>query len=201
MLDSKNKIFFGKAALAVAALALLFIAGFGTRGSAPKQTVEARTAGLELLARELNAEAPGGIGEFPDALLKDAAGNSFALSGHRGKIVLVSFWASWCPACNQELPLLQSLYDRLGAEGLLFVGANFQEDAQTVKTYVRQKGYTFPVVMDAKGEAFDRLQAAFLPTTFVISKQGELLGKIVGHRDWHSKRIRAALQQALRNPA
>ena len=200
MLDSKQKNFCIKTAVTVTALALLFIAGFGSRSSAPDQTMEPRTTEFDFLARELNVEALARTGDFPHAILKDLAGKPFELSGHRGKIVLLSFWASWCPACNQELPLLQALYDALGAEGLLFVGANFQEDARTVESYVRQKGYTFPVVMDANGEAFDRLQAAFLPTTFVITKHGELLGKIVGHRDWHSTRIRAAFEQALRNP-
>ncbi|MDH3442832.1 MAG: TlpA family protein disulfide reductase [Deltaproteobacteria bacterium] len=201
MLNSKPKNFFIKAAVAVASVALLLIAGLGAKTSAPERTIEPRGQTLDFLTRELNAEPPARNDGFPHALLKDLTGNPFKLNGQGGKIILVSFWASWCPACNQELPLLQSLYTKLGPEGLLFVGANFQEDAQTVERYLQAHGYTFPVVMDTKGEAFDRLQAAFLPTTFILTENGDLRGKIVGHRDWQSKRIRNALQQALRDPA
>ncbi len=201
MFNFRRRIASLKGPVAVSLLALLFIAAIGGKKPAPDPVAEPGATEFDLLKRELNIEAPVRIKEFPHALLRDVAGNPFELKRHSGKIVVLSFWASWCPACNQELPLLQSLYDALGPEGLIFVGANFQEDAGTVKSYMRQRGYSFPVAMDATGEAFDHLQAAFLPTTFILTEKGRILGKIVGHREWHSKRIRAAFEQALRNPA
>ncbi len=104
----------------------------------------------------------------------DAAGKTVSLTDLRGHPVMLNFWATWCPPCREEMPLIQRVASdtTLRDRGLLFFGANLWEDAGTVRSFMKDGGYTFPVVLDTKHDVSDAYNVRAIPTTFFIDKDG-----------------------------
>jgi len=112
----------------------------------------------------------------PDFLLERLGGGELRLSDLRGKAVLVNFWASWCPPCREELPVLVDAYQRHESRGFVVVGVNLQEADGKVHDFAREFGVDFPVVIDRDGEVADawRLGGPVrgLPTSYFIDEHG-----------------------------
>ncbi|MFC4304477.1 redoxin domain-containing protein [Cohnella boryungensis] len=115
--------------------------------------------------------------EAPPIQGVDTAGQRIALQDYRGQAVVVNFWASWCKPCVQEMPLIDEAY-REGKFKLISVNAG--ESKGTVNEYLREHGISFPVLIDATGQASDRYRVVGLPATFVIDEQGRLSRMGVG---------------------
>ena len=125
----------------------------------------------------------------PDFELADVNGNRVRLSSHRGQAVVLNFWATWCPPCLREMPLLQSIYDRERANGVMVIGVNVGEPPDVVANFLNRHHLTYPIWADspdaeAAGSgaraAFNALGAAALPTTLYIKPDGVLLHRTVG---------------------
>lgn len=121
----------------------------------------------------------------PDFTLVDQYGNEHKLSDYRGKTVFLNFWATWCSPCKAEMPQIQTLYENYGEnEGDLIVlgmaAPNYgrEGDIDTIKKFLTDKGYTFPVLMDEDAEFFYQYGISAFPTTFMIDKDGNLFGYI-----------------------
>ncbi len=102
------------------------------------------------------------------------------LSDLRGQVVLINFWATWCPYCRHEMPAMQAFRDAYRHCGFEIVAFSVDEEAETVKRFMRDKGYTFPAPLAAAG-----VTAAFggidrLPTSFIVDRQGWLRHKVSG---------------------
>lgn len=107
-----------------------------------------------------------------------------------GKVVVVNFWATWCPPCVAEMPSFQKLYDAYGANvDFYFVTS---EKPDKVKRFLDKNEYSLPVYLQFF-EAPEQMQASVLPTTYVLSKSGEIVVNETGVADWNSKKIRALL--------
>ncbi len=128
----------------------------------------------------------------PDFTLVDQNGETHTLSDYQGKTVFLNFWATWCGPCQNEMPEIQALYEKYGSNGgeLVVLGvANpksedypYNQDNKTqaeVEQFLREKGYTFPVVMDTTGEVFSAYGISAFPTTFMIDAEGNLFGYVV----------------------
>lgn len=112
----------------------------------------------------------------PDFELVTLDGQPARLSNLRGKVVLLNFWATWCPPCKAEMPDLEAIYREYGdAQGLVVVGVNYEEDAAPVEAFVRERGLSFPVWLDRKGEAAAKLGVRGLPVSFIIDREGYVL--------------------------
>ena len=149
-------------------------------------TVSSLTAGAERpdsrfgpvdLAAGLNpARLPvgGRQGEMaPDFNLQTPDGSVIRLSDFRGKVVVLNFWASWCPPCRAEMPALQEAADRFTDAGVLVMGVNVQEDAETIRAFMERFGLSFAVVQDLTGQiTTDAYRVNGLPSTFFIGKDG-----------------------------
>jgi thiol-disulfide isomerase/thioredoxin len=107
-------------------------------------------------------------------------GRRLNLEQLRGKVVLVNFWATWCPYCRHEMPAMESFYRDYQAQGFEIVALSQDDDLGKVAAFMGKEGYHFPVALEPAGAS-----AAFggvnrLPTSFVIDKQGRLRKKISG---------------------
>ena len=109
---------------------------------------------------------------------KDIHGKPVALSDYRGKVVLVDFWATWCPPCRKEIPGFIDLYNTYRSRGLAVIGVSMDDSKSDVKRFARKLKMNYPVVM---GAGRDDLEPAFgelpLPTAFVISRDGRICRK------------------------
>ncbi len=141
---------------------LIIAAGFGlVWANQPKPTVG---------ATKPTAQPSGQIA--PDFTLKTLAGETVSLSDFRGKVVLVNFWASWCPPCVAELPTIHQFYQTHQADGFVVLAVNAQENYGTVSGFINQHAYTFPVLLDPDSAAANAYGIRALPTSFILDKNG-----------------------------
>ncbi len=132
------------------------------------------------LAPELSWQADDGS----TATLTDLDGNAITLESLRGKLVWLNFWASWCPPCQGETPVLRELDERYRDQGLAIVGVAVQETAPgVVRGYVEKYGLEFPIGFDATADVFDRYRVFALPTQYFIGPDGRILGVVNGPLD------------------
>jgi cytochrome c biogenesis protein CcmG/thiol:disulfide interchange protein DsbE len=118
----------------------------------------------------------------PDFMLPDLNGQSVSLSALRGRPVLLNFWATWCGPCRSEMPYLQELQmDPAWRErGLLILAVNLQEPETTVSKFMADNGFSFTVLLDARGEAGRLYNVASIPATYIIGKDGIIKNSRVG---------------------
>jgi peroxiredoxin len=120
----------------------------------------------------------------PDFSLANLAGETVSLSDYKGKVILLDFWATWCPPCRKEIPDFVNLQDEYGAKGLQIVGISLDQDGvQVVKDFAEEFGINYPVLMGNSKVKADYGGIRGIPTTFLISRKGEIIDKYVGFRD------------------
>ena len=119
--------------------------------------------------------------------LKDAFGNLTRLSDYRGKVVFVNFWASWCAACVVEMPAMEKLHRRLKDKDFVMVAINMQESDTQVKAFFEKLKLSFTALLDSNGEVAAGFAVNALPTTFVLDKEGRIVGAAIGPREWDSR--------------
>ncbi|MBE9503194.1 MAG: TlpA family protein disulfide reductase [Proteobacteria bacterium] len=125
----------------------------------------------------------------PDFTFRDLSFKDVSLSQYKGKIVLLNLWSTTCPPCIDEVPYFENLYQKMkGNEGfqLLTVVTNRGEDATVVKTFMDKHGLHFPALVDTKKVVYSRYKLTGWPETFLIGKDGIILDKFVGPKEWDS---------------
>ncbi len=123
------------------------------------------------------------VGEkLPDFTLQNLKGENINLRELEGKIVILNFWATWCPYCVQEMPDLNKL-DKEN-EDLIVVAVNVNEKKSIVEEYIKDGGYDFQVVLDEEGEISINYMATNLPSTYFINEEGLFVGRVVGGMDY-----------------
>jgi thiol-disulfide isomerase/thioredoxin len=170
------------------------------RGGLEDRPVEPAAQISELLLRELNVEPLNQSLSNFDLALQDLQGKRINLLDLRGKVVLLNFWATWCPSCKLEMPSMEVLHERLGNEGLMMLAVNVRESVEEVRAFFQEHNLSFSAILDPEGRAFERFYVWSLPTTFIIDRKGKLLGKIIGYRDWDSEQTIRVLQMLLETP-
>jgi thiol-disulfide isomerase/thioredoxin len=136
----------------------------------------------------------------PDFELVDLGGRAVRLSDFRGRVVLVNFWATWCAPCREEMPALGTLAKDLGPLGLTVVAVNHKEGKSVIETFLREGKLTILVVMDKDGRVAERYQVHALPATFIVNRQGKVVGTVLGSRDWVGPDARDYLGRLLNEP-
>ncbi len=126
------------------------------------------------------APVVGGIA--PNFTLQDISGKSVELNQvlKQKKVTLVNFWATWCPPCRAEIPELISFYKKYKAKGVELLAVNLQENASDVRTFARNNGMDFPVLLDGSGRVGQLYQVMAIPTTFFLNSSGKIVSKIEG---------------------
>jgi peroxiredoxin len=126
-----------------------------------------------------------------------AEGRRLSLVGLRGHVVVLTFWATWCEPCRDEMRLLEELHRDLGGTGLVIVGVTFRESTAAIAGYARSLSLTFPLASDERGEVSRTYGVVGLPTTFVIARDGRAIARAVGVREWTSDAARALVRALL----
>nr|WP_018864574.1 TlpA disulfide reductase family protein [Thioalkalivibrio sp. ARh3] len=136
--------------------------------------------------------------EAPPLELGDLDGREHTLGDYRGQVVVVNFWATWCPPCREELPSLQRLWDTLGPEGLVVLGVNVGEDADRIFFFTADYPVDFPLLLDRDANAIDTWPVRGIPTTFVIDPEGRIAYRAIGAREFDHPDIVERLRELRR---
>jgi peroxiredoxin len=107
-----------------------------------------------------------------DFTLTDLDGRAHSLGQHRGKIVLVNFWATWCKPCTTEMPAMQTVYDKLRDKGFIVLAVNELEDEAKVREHIRTYGHTFTVLMDHDNRVANQYGVYGLPVSVFVDQNG-----------------------------
>ncbi len=118
----------------------------------------------------------------PDFTAKTPGGKAIRLSDLRGKVVLVNFWASWCPPCRAEMPAIESVYLAYQGQGLVVLAVNstIQDNSTNARAFFTENKLSFPILLDETGEITSLYRVQSLPTSFFIDRAGVIREVIVG---------------------
>jgi peroxiredoxin len=155
-----------------------------------------------VLLTAMGAYSPADSGKNPpviekaaDFSLKDLRGGAVSLSSMRGKVVLLNFWATWCPPCLSEMPSLNKLYLELRPRGFEVVAVSLDKSAENVGEYISKKGFKFLVLIDERNTVSKRYKVFSTPTSFLIDRQGNIVERFYGEYDWQDREIKAKIEK------
>lgn len=120
----------------------------------------------------------------PDFNLLDVNGSPVGLSGYRGKMVLLNFWATWCEPCREEMPSMEQLSRNFGGQGLAVVAINQRESAALVNKFMRTHGLNFTALLDTTGRVAGYYRVYGIPVSYLIDANGQAIGMKSGSIDW-----------------
>jgi peroxiredoxin len=162
---------------AVLALACLGLGSAGSTADAPDIPALMRDFGVGFLS-----------GEPTPVTLPDLGGERVALQSHRGRLVMLYFWATWCPYCTREMPsTIETIHRELRDQGLTILAINLGEPRAVVSPWVEQHHLTFPILLDESGAVAGAYRVRGTPTVVLVDRQGRLLGRTVGSREWDTE--------------
>jgi peroxiredoxin len=170
-----------------------------TRESArPLAAPMAASPKLDSLYDALAMQRPVEPTEAPDFTLPDVEGRPVRLRELRGKLVLLNFWATWCPPCRLEMPSMERLYQTFKQTDFAMLAVSIdRQGVQVVKPFMEELKLTFPALLDSKMEIARQYGLRGLPTTYLIDRDGRLIGAAVGGRDWYSTEAKALIARLL----
>jgi peroxiredoxin len=133
----------------------------------------------------------------PEIGRPDLNGRTIQMSGLRGKVVIVDFWASWCEPCREEMPVLDRLYRDLRERGLVVVGVSVDRTIGNVNGFLRRTPVSFPIVHDANHEIANRYAPPRMPSSYIIDRRGVVRHVHEGFRSGDAATIRREVQALL----
>ena len=137
----------------------------------------------------------------PDFVLTGEDGKRYRLSDYRGQVVVVNFWATWCPPCRYEMPAMERAHQKLKDEKIVLLAVNVGEDEESVFAFTGQYPVTFPLLLDRDGTVVKQYPVIGLPTTFVIDPHDNVTYRAVGGREWDDEALLNQLRQLLNRSA
>ena len=140
----------------------------------------ADTSDISALLHQAGYQVPKVETDAPDFTLASLDGKQVTLSSFKGSLVFVNFWATWCGPCQSEIPSLKALYEKLKVKGLVILGVDLSESAADVGKFVKEKGMTFPVLLDSDSAVGMIYASQSIPVTYIIGRGGTMLARKVG---------------------
>jgi peroxiredoxin len=122
--------------------------------------------------------------KLPQFKIQTLDGKTFNSEKLKGKIVLINFWATWCPPCRTELPLLQKeIFNKIKNKNFVVMAISRAEVKDTVKNFIRKNKYTFPVYLDPERKTYNLFAKNYIPRNFVIGKDGTIIWTSIGYEE------------------
>jgi peroxiredoxin len=131
----------------------------------------------------------------PSFCLKTLDGNEIGLDRLKGSHVLLKFWATWCPSCLEELPMMEKFSEGRKDQLVILLAAIDGEKEKKVQRLIKEKKITLPVLLDPKAKTARSYGVNFIPVSFLISQEGLIVGTVVGERDWASPKAWSAVKE------
>lgn len=162
MPPSNRKVF----SLVLMGAGLIFV-GVAAFFLLPRTDRKVSADNLAVRPAELNRPAP-------DLTLRDLEGKLVSLADYRGQVILVNNWATWCPPCRAEMPVLEAYYQAHHQEGFVILAIEAGDPIEEVRAFVRQYGLSFAVLLDPEGHSLSAFNNPALPNTYIIDRQGRV---------------------------
>jgi peroxiredoxin len=156
---------------------------------------------LEPLLRAAGLSTPSTVATAADFELPDMTGQRHRLHKQRGKVVFLNFWATWCPPCVHEMPMMEQLYQALRHQPFVMWAVNLQESREQVERFMTANRLHFPALLDAESTVTTLYKVRGLPTTYLIDCAGNVVGWVVGPREWSNKATRILVTTMLKDAA
>jgi DsbE subfamily thiol:disulfide oxidoreductase len=135
----------------------------------------------------------------PDISVSSLNGETLKLSGLKGNVVLLNFWATWCPPCREEIPSMMKLNEAMTGKKYQMVAVSLDEGGKTaIEGFFRTSGYHLPTYTDPDGKAAAAYGVTGFPESFVIDKNGIIVKKIIGPLDWSAPETIAFLEDLMK---
>lgn len=135
--------------------------------------------------------------EAPPLRLPSLEGDLHDLADYRGEVVLINFWASWCPPCVHEMPSMQRLEDRLRGQGFRILAVNLGESEETVRAFLQVIGTGFTILLDPGKESLSDWRAMAYPSSYVVDRAGRLRYSLFGAIEWNEPDVVAQISALL----
>ncbi len=134
----------------------------------------------------------------PDFKVPGLGGSPIRLGDLKGQVILLNFWATWCPPCREEMPAMERLYRRFKAKGFTILAVSTDaEGEEVVGPFVKRFGLTFPVGLDPTSTVAGKYRMTGLPTSILINRGGAIVAVAVGPRDWDSPAAHQVIEKLL----
>lgn len=182
-------------ALLVVVGALIFMLPTGEEPPVEQNDATAETVADETETTTLVKEGM----QAPDFTVTMFDGTTQTLSALKGKVVLVNFWATWCPPCREELKRVQAdIVDRFAGQEFVFIPISRAEERETVAAFREQMGYTFPMGLDPERKIYDQFASNFIPRNFLIDQEGKVVIASVGYEPEEFDALIAKIEELLK---
>lgn len=145
------------------------------------------------------ASGAGAPGAAPEFRLANRAGGEMTLSGLRGQVVMINFWASWCGPCRQEFPALDQIYAKYKPMGFTLVAINVESEKSDAERFLGQQKVSFPILFDPDNQVSGSYGVRAMPTTVLVDRQGRLRWSHMAYKPGdeakYIEQVRAALRE------
>lgn len=139
------------------------------------------------------------VGEpAPEFVLESRGGGEVSLSDLRGEVVLINFWATWCPPCRQEMPLLDQIHSRYEPLGFTLLGVNVEQDSRLADRFLEDVPVNFPILLDPEEQVSKLYEVPAMPTTVIVDRKGTVRYIHYGYRPGDEEAVQNAVRSLMR---
>ncbi|QMU28755.1 TlpA family protein disulfide reductase [Adhaeribacter radiodurans] len=178
----------------------LYLTGLHTEVIGQVQRIILATGFIKPKVEEINENTTPGGSSAPTLVadynfhLRSLTGEEASLESLRGKVIFMNFWATWCPPCIAEMPNIQSLYEKVHSDNIAFVMISLDQDPAKAQKFIKKRNFTFPVYTP-NGPLPAAYETQVIPTTFVISPEGQIVARKDGMADYDNQEFREFMQK------